>query len=809
MKKLFPAAFILILIFASQEAATQTIPSYYSRDYFLMASPGSFERGLIGFANPASIRMMNGFNTQFMWSTDGTDASSIRDWGIFSGLRGLGFSIFHQQAGGFEVMDYNINLAAGDYRHAVGFAYTWSRGDESAFGRERFLTVGTLTRYNRYLSVGMVGNFATKSNAKEGIFEAAIRPMGNSRVTVFGDFAIQKQQRLKDVPWSAGGAVELLTGLKLVGRYFDSEAFTLGISLNLGYGGFSAQSHFDANQDHVFNTYGLRAGEYTPNFLTPAISKNKFYYSNELKGRVDYQKYVWFDPNTHKFLDIIRDIQAAGNDPRIAAIALNLSSARMLPEHAWEIRQELKKAQAKGKKVIAFIDYAEMTLYHLASVADEIVMDPQGMLYLEGYLMGHTFLRGTLDKLGLGIDEWRFFKYKSAAEVLSRKDFSEADREQRQAYVDDKYESVRSEICQSRKITPAQFDDIIDNKVALIPSDAMELGLVDELARWSDLDKVMKSVVGKKKSLMPRNMLHDYANVYTDWGNPPHIAVVYGLGECAMDRGINARKLEKVFNRLKDDRNVKAVVFRVDSPGGDGMASDVVAEALRKCTEKKPVIVSQGQVAGSGGYWISMYGDTIVAGPSTITGSIGVYGLWIYDKGFSGKLGMTSDYVKRGEHADLRFGVRLPLLGVQVPERDLTEEEHAKMEALIRKFYAIFVDKVAQGRNMDVSQVEQIAQGRFYSGIDGKDNGLVDEIGGLSRAIQIARTAANIPEDRFVKIDEIPENKGLINFGRATRVSVKNQLEEDWFIDFLRTVTERPGYPLHMLLPGDYPVLEE
>ena len=244
---------------------------------------------------------------------------------------------------------------------------------------------------------------------------------------------------------------------------------------------------------------------------------------------------------------------------------------------------------------------------------------------------------------------------------------------------------------------------------------------MDQLGRWSDLDKVMKSVVGKKKSPMPGNMLHDYADVYTDWGNPPHIAVVYGLGECAMDRGINARKLERVFKRLQNDRNVKAVVFRVDSPGGDGMASDVVAEALRKCAEKKPVIVSQGQVAGSGGYWISMHGDTIVAGPNTITGSIGVIGLWIYDKGFTGKLGMTSDYVKRGEHADLGFGVYLPLFG-QIPARNLTDEERAKMEALIKKFYAIFVEKVANGRNMDVSQVEQIAEGRFYSGIDGKDN---------------------------------------------------------------------------------------
>ncbi|NIW40281.1 MAG: signal peptide peptidase SppA, partial [candidate division Zixibacteria bacterium] len=329
--------------------------------------------------------------------------------------------------------------------------------------------------------------------------------------------------------------------------------------------------------------------------------------------------------------------------------------------------------------------------------------------------------------------------------------------------MDDHYEWVRTEVCESRNLTTAQFDDIIDSKIALIASDAIELGLIDTLSRWSELDKVIESVTGGGKSRIESAMMTDYVEAYTDWGNPPHIAVVYGQGVCAMDRGINARKLEKIFGRLKDDSDVKGVVFRVDSPGGDGMASDVVAEALRKCAEKKPVIVSQGQVAGSGGYWISMYGDTIVAGPNTITGSIGVIGLWIWDKEFSDKLGMTSDHVKRGEHADLGFGVKLPLLGVQVPARDLNKEEHARMETLIKEFYSIFVNKVADGRNMEVSRVEQIAEGRFYSGVDGEHIGLVDKVGGLSHAIQIARAAADIPSDQYAKIIEIPENKGLIN----------------------------------------------
>jgi protease-4 len=276
-----------------------------------------------------------------------------------------------------------------------------------------------------------------------------------------------------------------------------------------------------------------------------------------------------------------------------------------------------------------------------------------------------------------------------------------------------------------------------------------------------------------------------------------------------MDYGINARRLEKAFLKLAKDDNVKAVVFRVDSPGGDGMAADVVAQALRKCAEKKPVIVSQGQLAGSGGYVISMYGDTILAGPNTMTGSIGVIGLWIYDKGLGDKLGMTADYVKRGDHADLGFGVRLPLLGIQVPARNLTEEERSKMEVLIKRYYEDFVNKVAEGRGMEASEVEKIAQGRFYSGSEGKEIGLVDEIGGLSDAIDLARAAAKIPGNRNIKIREIPERMGIFGFEGYVNLISKKSVRDEPVVKFIEMIVERPGYPWHMMEPTTYPIFDE
>jgi len=273
-----------------------------------------------------------------------------------------------------------------------------------------------------------------------------------------------------------------------------------------------------------------------------------------------------------------------------------------------------------------------------------------------------------------------------------------------------------------------------------------------------------------------------------------------------MYSGIQARKLEQVFKQLEKADDVKAVVFRVDSPGGEIIPSDLVAEALKKCSAKKPVIVSQGQVAGSGGYWISMYGDTIVAAPNTVTGSIGVIGGWLYDNGFGEKLGMSGDFVKRGAHADFLFPITLPLLGLPIPARNLTTAEREKVEEYIKEAYETFVVKVAAARNMPVDEVRKIAEGHFYSGVDGKKIGLVDEIGGLFTALAIARQKAGLKPDQEVDIQEIPKSKGLFAFPEFSS-PIKQSLEKDLTFEYIRLLSKNPGQPLMMMEPGSYPTL--
>jgi protease-4 len=783
--------------------ASQPFADYYTQNQYLLTSPGASHIGLTGYTNPAMLSTLHAFETQFAWTTDGDKIGSLQNWGLLTGVRGLGFGLERYTVQGHCFTDYRLGSAFGDEGFAFGVAYGWSSANGDAIGRGKMVSAGLLMRPSRFLSTGMIGQFSLKSSQREYVAEIGARPFGSDGLTLFADAAWEKESRFSDAPWSVGVFAKVAPGVFLSGRYFDSKAMTVGITFDMGRSSLASQANFDTHQDYANNTHVLRLGGFRNNLFTQ-LAKDKSYLDLSLKGRVDYLKYRFGDEDAHPFLELLENIRHAARDARVAVIVINLSSARITPEHAWEIRQELSRFRNSGKKVVAFVDVVGMTTYHLASAADLVVIDPQGMALMQGFALGNTYFKGTLEKMGLGFDEWRFFKYKSAMESYSREDMSEAEREQSQDFVDDWYELVRQDVCESRHITYAAYDSIINEKALFRPEEFVAAGLADTTGRWSDREAILEKLAGRKLAKMPAGELLANARPQTDWGNRPQIAVIYALGVCAMDEGIRARWLENQIDGVRKSARVKAVVFRVDSPGGDGMASDVVAEALRKCREEKPVIVSQGQVAGSGGYWISMYGDTILAGPNTVTGSIGVIGGWIYDKGFGQHLGMTSDYVQRGHFADAMVGVRLPLFGLEVPHRNLTPQERKIVENHIKGIYQQFLGKVAGARKMSLQRVDEIGQGHFYSGLVGRNIGLVDEIGGLTDALALARRKAGLAADEQVDILEIPKTKGLINLDFLPSYA-RIKTEDDPVIQYIKMLTERPGKPLFMLLPGTVP----
>jgi protease-4 len=801
------------------------IPSYYSNLQYNLTAPSAYATAVGGFANPGVYRMLPGSEVLFTWTDTGNRFRTMKQWGLFLGSQHAGLGVVRSRMplpGGGEarVNDIRLAISGGTRNLSLGLGYGWSGGDGDLVGRSNVFQAGMVQRIGRYLSIGAAGTFAIENSFQTGIFDIAVRPTGDRLLTLFADAELPKGIRVEDAPWSVGAMVEAIPGVQLTGRYFENESYALSLAFGFGEGKIAASPRFDKDNNVTNTVYQIRSGYHDWNVFDKFVRKDKSYLAMNLKGRVRYRGYRYFDEETHRLINVLGDLDDAKNDSRIKGVALNLSGAKMSTGKAWEIRKKLEELQDAGKHVVIFLDGGGMKEYYLASVADRVVLDPEAMLYLPGYRMGRTFIKETLEKLGLGFDEWRFFEYKSAMEALSRDSMSEADRKQRFALIEDRYRMVRRDIADNRGIAPAAFDEWIDDIVVFNARRAKELGLVDVLGRWEDVKDVIKEIEGSGKSYMNARGIGRERYPSRLWGEDPRIAVVYALGICAMDSGIKARKLEKIFHRLRDDRSVRGVVFRVDSPGGDGMASDVVAVALRECAERKPVIVSQGDVAASGGYWISMYGTEIMALPTTITASIGVIGGWVWNKGIGDKLGLKSDMVKIGKHADVGFGVRLPFTPIMIPDRNLTPEERDIVKDEMIGGYNLFVDKVASGRKMTSEAVHGIAQGRVFSGVDGADVGLVDRIGGLDEAILSAKMAAGLDPDDEVTIMEYPPSP-LFNLdflkpsflpfrvpvlarwiGPAAAPPASPEDDMEWA--YIRALIGSAGRPLYMLPPGYY-----
>jgi protease-4 len=740
------------------------IPSYYLTNGFNIASPSTWATADGGYANPGVYPMLPGGEGQFFWTAKNKDVLDWwRHWGLFLGGENLGFGAVYNRypnadgTGTVGVTDYRLALAAGTKAASLGFAFGWSGGEGDQINRTRVIQLGTVQRWTPYVSFGLNGTFSTETRDQSGLFDLGVRPLGDERLALFGSLELPRGVALKNAPWAAGAVVGWPAGLKLVGRYFENETwdfsivYSFGGAVNTGHLRLSGTPRFDKESEVAYTNWGVRLGYPERGFIGEYFQKDRHYVAMKLKGPVVHTRYKYFDRG-HTLMSLITSIDDAKKDPRIKGVALNLSGIQISRGNAWEIREQLIDLQENGKHVVIYFDEADMTVYHLASVADRVVLDPEGMLLLPGYVLGRTYLAGTLEKLGLGFDEWRFLKYKSAAEALSRTSMSDADREQRQALVDGYYETMQADVVDSRNIDPGTFDRWVDDITVVLASVAKKEGLVDDLVRWGDIGDVITELEGKPKSLVSPGSVAGRYFKSERWGEPPKIAVVYAIGACAMDSGIRARQLERLLAGLRKNRDVKAVVLRVNSPGGAPLPSDLVAEEVRKCSKVKPVIVSQGDVAASGGYWLSMYGDEIVAQPTTITGSIGVIGGWIWNKELAEKLGLSADFVARGKHADLFFGPSLLIVGLPVPHRPLTDSEREQIIADMDTLYQRFVGTVAEGRGMTKEEVEKIAQGRVWTGDAGKENGLVDTIGGLDAAIKIAREKAGIDPDEEVRI---------------------------------------------------------
>ncbi len=790
---------ILIVLISFTPLFGQSSFPYTTNYKIFPTSPGSLRFGLNGYDNPALLTYMKRPDIYFIWNTGNKNYFNLNDYGLFTGAKNFGFTYFSENfnnAG--RVENYKLSTSFGNKSIAIGFAYQWIKSKVTGISNNNLLTFGALVRPNKLISLGLVSTTDKNFNDREYAIDFAFRPFGNEKLTLFADYVNLKISNLKDSHWSTGIVVEPFDGIQFTGRYFDNSSISMGVQISLGNMSLLQTIILDKKGKQLNEIQGIRLGSYDRNIISKLMEKEKSH-QIDLNGQIKYQKFQMFDKSKTLY-ELLDKLDKIKNDNSITQIEINTSGLIASKVFLWELRDKLFELKKYDKRIIIYIDNADMSLYHFASVADKIIMDPLGIVTLEGLLMGKNFYKGTLEKLGIGFDELRFFKYKSAAETFGREKMSDADREQRQLIIDNLYETIKNNIESSRKNLKLPFDSLMNNYVLFDSKSALEFGLVDSLARWYDLkdDSKLKDII---KVVRDNTIEAEIINEDNYWGEKPKIAIVYTLGVCDMDEGIKARSLIKDIEKISKDNSIKAVVFRIDSPGGDALASDVIAEAMKKLKKSKPVIVSQGLVAGSGGYWLSMNADTIVSNRNTITGSIGVIASWFYNKGFKESAGVSTDFVKRGEHADLGFGMMVPILNVVIPDRKLNNEEKNKLEILIRDMYKNFVEKVSEGRNKQSEEIEKVAQGRVWSGVDAIKFGLVDVLGGLETAIEIAREKANLKKNEF-QIVEFPKPQ-LLDLSSLIPLPVSARHIKSPFMEMIEFDLKNSGKP-KMMMPIDF-----
>ena len=449
--------------------------------------------------------------------------------------------------------------------------------------------------------------------------------------------------------------------------------------------------------------------------------------------------------------DILEGIELAKSDDHIKGIYLDASSLSAGFASIEEIRNALIDFKKSGKFILAYSEVYTQGAYYLATAADKIYLNPEGMIDFRGFNSELMFFKGALDKLEIEAQIIKVGTYKSAVEPFILDKMSDPNRKQVTSFLGSMYDHFLSEISKSRKIPKITLFSIADSAKIRVPKDALIYKMVDGLKYKDEVLDELKSLsnIDKKKDIKSVS-IEEYAPAEDKdkATSSNRIALIYANGDIISgegnDKSIGSERISRAIRKARTDEKVKAIVLRVNSPGGSALASDVIWREMVLAKKSKPVMVSMGDVAASGGYYIACAADSIFAQPNTITGSIGVFGIIPnMQKFFNNKLGITFDGVKTGRFADLGTVVR-----------PLTDAERMIIQLEVNRVYSTFTQKVADGRKKSQAYIDSIGQGRVWSGKEALQNGLVDRLGNIDDAIASAAKKANLKDFKIVTYPE-------------------------------------------------------
>lgn len=497
---------------------------------------------------------------------------------------------------------------------------------------------------------------------------------------------------------------------------------------------------------------------------------------------------------------VIDALRVAKTDPRITGVLVKPVQAPAMWGKVQELRDALVDFRSSGKPLVALVEYAGDREYALASAATRVVLVPPGQLNLVGLASYQLFLRGTFDLIGAKPDLLHIGDYKTAVNTFTEKGFTPAHREMTESLNHDAFEQLLAVVGSARKKSPDEVRALVDLG-PMLPDAALQNGLVDDVAYADEMGKT--SGLGDRFTEIP---LEQYLTVMP-WSraglSAPRVAVIYAVGTIVSGNGgtgatgteVGSDKLTEYIRDVRNDDSIKAVVLRVDSPGGSTVASDVIWRELMLLRARKPLVVSMSDLAASGGYYISMPGHVIVAQPGTLTGSIGIFSGKFVTSGTYNKLGMNIEAVSEGRYAQMYSGMR-----------PFTPEERVKVEESMQAFYDQFVEKVAESRASTPEKIDAIAQGRVWTGRQAREHGLVDELGGLPRALAIAQERAGIARDAAVQVVTYPTRPTVFEALSSTlggNDSLRASLAEALLSPSDRAALAATRRPLRMLGRGE------
>lgn len=503
------------------------------------------------------------------------------------------------------------------------------------------------------------------------------------------------------------------------------------------------------------------------------------------------------DSNRASLRTVLDVLEQAQQDNRIVGLYLDGSRSTGESSSAGfatlkEVRQALERFRASGKTIVAYNTDWRQRDYYLSSVANEIIVNPLGAMELSGLSSQPVFFAEALEIFGVGVQVIQVGRFKGATEPFTRSQLSPENRQQLQRLLGDVWGEWLNAVSNSRKVSPSQLQAIADNQGVLLPDEAQATGLVDRVGYFDEVLQRLKQLTGEspESRTFRQISLPRYAQLssrQTQRNHRHRIAVVYAEGAIVNGQGgagqVGSDRFARIIRTIRQDDRVKAVVLRVNSRGGSATASEEIQRELQLTRQVKPVVVSMGDYAASGGYWIATDANRIFAESNTVTGSIGVFGLRFNVQQLANDNGITWDTIKTGRYADN-----------QTLARPLSEQELSRSQRTAERLYDIFLDRIAQTRNLPLPKVAEIAQGRVWSGVAAQEVGLVDELGGMDQAIQYAAEQAKLGNDW--QLQEYPEVR---TFEARLLAQLGSSLLQLLFSDNLQSLPEPLKTELHKL----------